>query len=60
MIMSTDAKAIEKLVAAFLDYERDLKKSLSLEEIEKMVEAERVKAEKEQGTAATTPIPIRR
>jgi hypothetical protein len=58
--MSTDAKAIEKLVDAFLEYERDLKKSLSLEEIEKMVEAERVKAEKEQGATATTPIPARR
>lgn len=58
--MSTDAKAIEKLVQAFLAYESDLKKSLSLEEIEKMVEEERVKAEKEQRTASTTPSAVRR
>ena len=58
--MSTDAKDIEKLVESFLAYEQDIKKALSLEEIAKMVEAERVKTEKEQGTASTTPIPARR
>jgi hypothetical protein len=58
--MSTDAKAIQKLIDAYLDYEREMKKVLSLEEIQKIVEAERVKAEKEHGTAASNPIPARR
>jgi len=58
--MSTDAKAIQKLIDAYLDYEREMKKVLSLEEIQKIVEAERVKAEKEQRAAASNPIPARR
>jgi hypothetical protein len=58
--MATDAQAIQSLVDAFLSYEKDIKKALSMEEIAKMVEAERVKAEKEQAAASATPIPARR
>ena len=58
--MSTDAKAIQSLVDAFLSYEQDIKKALSMEEIAKLVEAERVKAEKEQAAASATPSAVRR
>lgn len=58
--MSTDAKAIQKLIDTYLDYERAIKKTLSLEEIAKIVEAERVAAEKAKGTTSTTPGPARR
>jgi len=58
--MSVDAKAIQRLVDAYLAYERDLHKTLSPEEIAKIVEAERVKAEKEQRATSSPPIPVRR
>lgn len=58
--MSTDAKAIQKLIDAYLDYEREMKKALSMEEIQKLVEAERVKTEKEQARAGGSPGTTRR
>jgi len=58
--MGMDAKAIQKLVDAYLSYEREIHRALSPEEIAKSVEAERVKAEKEQRTAGATPIAARR
>lgn len=58
--MSVDAKAIQKLIDAYLDYEREMKKVLSLEEIQKIVEAERVATEKAKGTTGSTPSPARR
>jgi hypothetical protein len=58
--MSPDAKAIQKLVDAYLAYEQEIHKALSPEEIVKIVEAERVKAEKEQRGTSATPSPARR
>lgn len=58
--MSVDAKAIQKLVDAYLDYERELHKALSPEEIAKVVEAERAKEASAQGTKGATPSPARR
>jgi hypothetical protein len=58
--MSTDAKAIQKLVDSYLAYERELHKTLSPEEIAKIVEAERAKEKAAQGVAGTTQTATRR
>lgn len=58
--MSVDAKAIQKLVDAYLDYERELHQALSPVEIAKIVEAERAKEASAQGAKGTTQGPARR
>lgn len=58
--MSVDAKAIQKLVDAYLAYERELHKALSPEEIAKVVEAERAKETSAQGAKGATQSPARR
>lgn len=58
--MSIDAKAIQKLIDSYLAYEREIRRALSPEEIAKIVEVERVKAEKEQRATGAAPIPARR
>lgn len=58
--MSADAKAIQKLVDAYLAYEREIHRALSPEEIAKIVEAERAKEASAQGATGTTQSPARR
>jgi hypothetical protein len=58
--MSVDAKAIQRVIDAYLAYERELHKALSPEEIAKIVEAERAKEKAAQSAAGTTQTATRR
>lgn len=58
--MSVDAKAIQKLVDAYLAYEQEMKRVLSPEEIAKVVEAERAKVASAQGAKGATQSTARR
>ena len=53
--MSINANALQRLVAAYLEAERVMRAALSLEEVQRAVEAERVAKETAKGaTGAAT------